>query len=405
MPLSKLEYLTISLSSIGFLYFLTKKFNLKQDVNNLLLNTILTGTLTFIGKHVIQTSFQKIKEKIHHKRSMYIYIEDLELVSLISERIKSKAKVQDYTLLNTKGDLVEHSGIPNEARRDYKMKYLVKSFPMNISINFENMNIMLNHDDDFFLEIKRSEFNEQKFRKFISSCSNNKSLKKLRVYEWSTYKSAYIGQFYQRKEKVNYINFRLDELLIDLKKFFSLKQQYLDNGIPFKKGYLFYGPPGTGKTTLIIMAANQLNLPIYKIHLGDIKLNSQQIADAYASIIAPCLVIIEDLDCANDLIIHTLLDILDGAGSEEGVLFFFTTNFYQNILDKMNPALLRPGRIDIIQEISYLNILEINSYIQKFYKNTNLKIEQNSKKLTFAALQQLCLKYHDNSSELITFLA
>ena len=35
------------------------------------------------------------------------------------------------------------------------MKYLVKSFPMNISINFENMNIMLNHDDDF-LEIKRS---------------------------------------------------------------------------------------------------------------------------------------------------------------------------------------------------------------------------------------------------------
>ena len=84
------------------------------------------------------------------------------------------------------------------------------------------------------------------------------------------------------------------------------------------------------------MAANQLNLPIYKIHLGDIKLNSQQIADAYASIIPPCLVIIEDLDCANDLIIHTLLDILDGAGSEEGVLFFFTTNFYQNILDKMN---------------------------------------------------------------------
>ena len=112
MPLSKLEYLTISLSSFGFLYFLTKKFNLKQDINNLLLNTILTGTLTFIGKNVIQTSFKKIKEKIHHKRSMYIYIEDLELASLISEKIKSKAKVQDYTLLNTKGDLVEHSGIP-----------------------------------------------------------------------------------------------------------------------------------------------------------------------------------------------------------------------------------------------------------------------------------------------------
>ena len=76
--------------------------------------------MTFIGKHVIQTSFQKIKEKIHHKRSMYIYIEDLELASLISERIKSKAKVQDYTLLNTKGDLVEHSGIPNETEEIIK---------------------------------------------------------------------------------------------------------------------------------------------------------------------------------------------------------------------------------------------------------------------------------------------
>lgn len=42
-----------------------------------------------------------------------------------------------------------------------------------------------------------------------------------------------------------------------------------------------------------------------------------------------------------------LLNVIDGVGSEEGRLFFATTNY----IDRLDPALLRPGRID--QKVEY----------------------------------------------------
>ncbi|MBA0766421.1 hypothetical protein Gotri_015466 [Gossypium trilobum] len=118
-------------------------------------------------------------------------------------------------------------------------------------------------------------------------------------------------------------------IMEDLERFVKRKDYYRRVGKAWKRGYLLYGPPGTGKSSLIAAMANYLNFDIYDLELTDIHTNS-------------------DL---RRVTLSGLLNFIDGLWSSCGDerIIVFTTNHK----DRLDPSLLRPGRMDVHIHMSY----------------------------------------------------
>lgn len=156
------------------------------------------------------------------------------------------------------------------------------------------------------------------------------------------------------------------EVMEDLNMFVKRKEFYKKVGRAWKRGYLLYGPPGTGKSSLIAAMANYLKFDIYDLQLVNIVRDSDLrkllLATANRSIL-----VIEDIDCSVDLpdrrhgdgrkqsdiqlTLSGLLNFIDGLWSSCGDerIIIFTTNHRE----RLDPALLRPGRMDMHIHMSY----------------------------------------------------
>ena len=245
----------------------------------------------------------------------------------------------------------------------------------------------------FHLLIPRKQFDKEKLTEFIETSKNSKRSQFLNIYEWSNYKNKYIIQRYQKKSIENYHSSHIENIFQQIINFFSLKEKYLNNGIPFTRGILLHGPPGTGKTTTIVLSANKFNCPLFKIRIGDENLNGQSLTDALSGIIPPCIVVMEDLDLISENNVGILVDLLDSSVSNNGIIYFFTTNFYDKLIAEINPALLRPGRIDVEIYMGFLTLEQIIAYLKKFYQVFNISLSAVKKKYTYATLQNACLNY------------
>lgn len=138
---------------------------------------------------------------------------------------------------------------------------------------------------------------------------------------------------------------------------------YEDIGIRPPKGVIFYGPPGTGKTLLAKAVANETSATFLRVvgseliqkYLGDgPKLVRElfRVADENA----PSIVFIDEIDAVGTKrydstsggereIQRTMLELLnqlDGFDARGEVKVIMATNR----IESLDPALLRPGRID-----------------------------------------------------------
>lgn len=162
----------------------------------------------------------------------------------------------------------------------------------------------------------------------------------------------------------------VDSLIKDMQEFIDTEHWYVESGIPHRRGYLLFGPPGTGKTSTIYALAGELGLEIFSLSLSSAFIDDTFLQKAASSMPKNSILLIEDIDCAfpsreeeddeqttnqfgmvnplgtkrprSAVTLSGLLNVLDGVGSEEGKLFFATTNY----LDRLDSALIRPGRID-----------------------------------------------------------
>ncbi|KAK1409618.1 hypothetical protein QVD17_36145 [Tagetes erecta] len=168
-----------------------------------------------------------------------------------------------------------------------------------------------------------------------------------------------------------------EKVMTDLDRFMQRREYYRRVGKAWKRGYLLYGPPGTGKSSLIAAMANYLNFDIYDLELTSISSNSELrrllVATANRSIL-----VVEDIDCSVELhdrvhveaakasarrnqprgyeeppkiTLSGFLNFIDGLWSSCGDerIIIFTTNRK----DKLDPALVRPGRMDVHIHMSY----------------------------------------------------
>ncbi|WCJ20844.1 P-loop containing nucleoside triphosphate hydrolases superfamily protein [Euphorbia peplus] len=177
------------------------------------------------------------------------------------------------------------------------------------------------------------------------------------------------------------------EIIDDLITFSKSEEFYSRIGRAWKRGYLLHGPPGTGKSTMIAAMANLLNYDIYDLELTAVKDNTE-LRKLLIETSSKSIIVIEDIDCSLDLTgqrkkskkkeneeelgekekeqkvkgpkeeiknsqvtLSGLLNFIDGLWSACGGerLIVFTTNF----IEKLDPALIRKGRMDKHIELSY----------------------------------------------------
>ncbi|RCV09152.1 hypothetical protein SETIT_2G003800v2 [Setaria italica] len=162
-------------------------------------------------------------------------------------------------------------------------------------------------------------------------------------------------------------------IMEDLDSFRGNKDYYCRIGKPWKRGYLLYGPPGTGKSTMIAAMANYLNYDIYDIELTSLS-NNSELRDLVTNMTSKSIIVIEDIDCCFDdfnsqrtenksqsissgyekkerVTMSGLLNFIDGVWSTLSGerIIVLTTNFPE----KLDPALIRRGRMDMHIEMSY----------------------------------------------------
>ncbi|ESQ42654.1 hypothetical protein EUTSA_v10013277mg [Eutrema salsugineum] len=193
------------------------------------------------------------------------------------------------------------------------------------------------------------------------------------------------------------------QIMDDLKDFAEGQLFYQKTGRAWKRGYLLYGPPGTGKSSMIAAMANYLGYDIYDLELTEVHSNSE-LRKLLMKTSSKSIIVIEDIDCSinltnrkksggassneaakrscydpetrngsgsgeesgngNTITLSGLLNFTDGlwscCGSER--IFVFTTNH----IEKLDPALLRSGRMDMHIYMSYCNFPSLKILLKNY---------------------------------------
>jgi chaperone BCS1 len=259
--------------------------------------------------------------------------------------------------------------------------------------------------------LKHIEKSRANTRYIYTLCKPSYVDSKYECWQESCYESSktFANTFFEGKEKI----------VENVKFFLENREWYFKNGIPYTLGIGLSGKPGTGKTSFFKCLANMTNRHIVIISLKLIK-TKQQLdmlfkEDTYNwdnkkhSIgFDKKIIILEDIDCMGEVVLDraqvtressqnvvstdiilkklleqgestnrtslmsntddlvTLDDILnlwDGLAEMPGRILGISSNHYE----KLDPALTRPGRIDITLNMEYASINIIRQMFFHFY--------------------------------------
>lgn len=234
--------------------------------------------------------------------------------------------------------------------------------------------------------------------------------------------------------------------------FLTRRDWYEKKGIPYTLGFLFHGDPGCGKTSTIKAIAHESRRHIINVQLSEIKTKSQlrhlffneeihvyngQTTERYTIPIHERLYVMEDFDAMGDTILERqwkkptekdvkkksddpfaeddevfkepidlafLLNLIDGTLESIGRMMILTSNYPERI----DRALIRPGRIDEIVHFKKCNREILEEMVRSFYDLDDVQLEAGDLdyKWTPAEVNQIMFRNFENSKvalhELVT---
>lgn len=144
------------------------------------------------------------------------------------------------------------------------------------------------------------------------------------------------------------------------------------NGLSFKSGVLLAGPFGVGKTLAARAAAffaKKAGITYVYVRRADEVVQAMQLAKLYES--SAAVVFCEDIDRVladkRDQTMDQILNIVDGIDSKNSRIMLVATT---NELEKINPAFLRPGRMDCVITIEAPNAEAVQRLIRVYGGDT-----------------------------------
>jgi chaperone BCS1 len=157
--------------------------------------------------------------------------------------------------------------------------------------------------------------------------------------------------------------------------FFESREWHRFHGIPYRTGMCLYGQPGTGKTSLVRAICAHYDLRLYTIDLSNT--TDQALKELVWSVGTRSMILMEDIDtisaaqdrsetktaCDSERVtLSGLLNAIDGVVDSDGRVFAFTTNH----IERIDPALLRPGRADLKIELGAMTTEMFSDAFRKF---------------------------------------
>lgn len=224
--------------------------------------------------------------------------------------------------------------------------------------------------------------------------------------------------------------------------FLTRKDWYEKKGIPYTLGFLFHGGPGTGKTSSVKAVANTARRHIINVQLSEIKTKAQlrhlffndeihvyngTTTERYTIPVHERLYVIEDIDAMGDAVLRRewkkpessvtekpkktgdawmddrdedvkepidlsfLLNLLDGTLESSGRILAVSSNFPERI----DRALIRPGRIDMIVHFKKCNAAILTEMVTNFYDKEVEGLQCEDYKWSPAEVNQILFRNFD----------
>lgn len=256
-----------------------------------------------------------------------------------------------------------------------------------------------------------------------------------RIYQRDKYDNHWTLIKKAKKKSINNLVFQegiVEDLKQDIQRFMDNEKWFVDMGIPYKRGYLFSGPPGNGKTSTIVALASYFNRPIYILQEAT-NFKEADLTYLFSKLPRHAFVVFEDIDTlfANEKTpvetteeeapdaeldsdgfpriervkkknkpgriqaLGALLNTLDGILTpDDGHIVFMTSNHPE----KLDPALIRPGRVDRKIVFHNADAHQAKTLGQKFFKDSTVEsLEKfaetvNQQQISMAQLKEILIQ-------------
>lgn len=386
---------------------------------NILNNTVLLSALVvsiagmvalniqhifnFISTHFLNAVFHSIK--IDDSSPFYYAIQRYV-------KTEQQNKIKNFYYKNFWDNWVQSADGQEKAQRNDNLFFSYGYFLIrhdNHLIFLSKINEQLTNSIDPWKNVKQSirlyAFKKKGINSLIKYIEDNYYNNNIHYYFNSDGEIKMLGKVQSKTFDGIFLNDGLvEKIKTDVDKFVNSKQLYKNFGIKYKRTYLFYGPAGTGKSSLATAIANHTRRNILAINISK-DMTDATLIKLVANRPNQSIVLFEDIDCLFENIkretetekkseddnkikitLSCLLNILDGAYTPEDVIFILTTNH----IDKLDTAIKRDGRTDMLLQITHPNIETRKKYIEYIETKSGKRVDVDiSESFDISSLEKL----------------